>query len=87
MKELGIDISKHSSKSIDRDRLAKYDCVISVCSVKTADLCPSTFAGVHQNWNIDCPKGQPIEFFRRRRDEIRTKVEDLAQGNNRHPLH
>lgn len=79
MDELGIDISKQFSKPIDHTKLAQYDFVISMCSVKTADFCPSTFIGTQENWNIDCPKGQPIEFFRRIRDEIKVKIEDLIK--------
>ena len=78
MAESGIDISKHFSKPIDQAKLGEYDTVISMCSVKTADFCPSTFIGTQANWNIDCPKGQSLEVFRRIRDEIKVKVEDLA---------
>ena len=48
-------------------------------AVKTADLCPSTFIGTQANWNIEDPKGQPLEVFRRVRDEIKAKVEELAK--------
>lgn len=79
MQELGIDISKNVSKPIVQNKLAEYDFVISMCSVKTADFCPLTFIGTQENWNIDCPKGQSIEFFRRIRDEIKAKVEGLSE--------
>lgn len=79
MEEVGIDISKQFSKTIDNERLADYDAVISMCSVKTADFCPSTFIGTQANWNIDDPKGQPLDVFRRVRDEIKAKVEELAK--------
>ncbi len=80
MKEAGIDISKQFSKAIDNDKLDDYDAVISMCSVKTADFCPSTFIGTQANWNIDDPKGLPLEEFRRVRDQIKAKVEQLAQA-------
>jgi arsenate reductase len=79
MAEAGVDISKQTSKAIDYDKLANYDAVISMCSVKTADFCPSTFIGTQANWNIEDPKGQPLEVFRRVRDQIKTKVEQLAK--------
>jgi arsenate reductase len=79
MEEIGIDISKQFSKAIDNDKLADYDAVISMCSVKTADFCPSTFIGTQANWNIEDPKGEPLEVFRRVRDEIKSKVEELAK--------
>lgn len=80
MREAGIDISKQFSKAIDYDRLPEYDAVISMCSVKTADFCPSTFIGTQANWNIEDPKGQPIEVFRRVRDQIKDKVQELAKS-------
>lgn len=80
MAESGIDITTHFSKPIDLEKLGKYDAVISMCSVNTADFCPSTFIGTQANWNIDCPKEQPLEVFRRIRDEIKTKVEELASA-------
>lgn len=79
MAESGIDISKQCSKAIDSEKLADYDAVISMCSVKTADFCPSTFIGTQANWSIEDPKDQPLEVFRRVRDEIKSKVEELAK--------
>lgn len=79
MNEAGIDISRQFSKAIEYEKLADYDAVISMCSVKTADFCPSTFIGTQANWNIDDPKGQPIDEFRRVRDQIKAKVEELAK--------
>lgn len=79
MAEIGVDISKQYSKAIDNDKLSDYDAVISMCSVKTAGFCPSTFIGTQANWNIEDPKGQPLDVFRRVRDEIKAKVEELAK--------
>lgn len=63
MAELGVDISKQHSKPIDQEKLANYDAVISVCSVKTADFCPSTFIGTQANWDSIAPKGNLSKFF------------------------
>lgn len=79
MAEAGIDISNQFSKAIDNEKLASYDAIISMCSVKTSDFCPSTFIGTQANWNIEDPKGQPLDVFRRVRDEIKAKVEELAK--------
>jgi arsenate reductase len=79
MTESGIDISRQFSKAIDSEKLADYDAVISMCSVKTADFCPSTFIGTQANWNIEDPKGQPLDVFRRVRDEIKSRVEELVK--------
>jgi arsenate reductase (thioredoxin) len=77
MNEVGIDISGYQSKAINYDRLGQFDVVISMCSVNTADVCPSTFIGTQENWDIDDPKGLPLDFFRNVRDLIREKVEAL----------
>jgi arsenate reductase len=81
MAEAGVDISKQFSKAIDYAKLTNYDAIISMCSVKTSDFCPSTFLGTQSNWNIDCPKGQTLEFFRRIRDEIKSKVVELVEAS------
>lgn len=83
MAELGIDIAGQSSKEIDYENLEKFDAVISMCSAKTADICPSTFVGVQANWNIEDPKGQPPEVFARVRDEIKRRVEWLKTQSSR----
>jgi arsenate reductase len=74
MSEVGVDISDYHSKAIDYDKLGQYDVVISMCSLKTTDICPSTFIGTLENWNINDPKGMPLDFFRSVRDLIREKV-------------
>jgi arsenate reductase len=79
MAEAGIDISNQFSKALDNEKLASYDAIISMCSVKTADFCPSTFIGTQANWNIEDPKGQSLDVFRRVRDEIKAKVEELTK--------
>lgn len=84
MAEAGIDISSHVSKSIDYEKLPGYDAVISMCSVRTSDFCPSTFIGTQEHWEIEDPKGQKIDVFRRIRDEIKDKVEHLARTSRTH---
>ncbi len=79
MAEIGIDISAQFSKAIEYEKLSDYDAVISMCSVKTGDICPSTFVATQANWSIEDPKGQPLKVFRRVRDEIRNKVAELAR--------
>lgn len=82
MQEIGIDIASHFSKPIDYESLGQYDAVISMCSVKTQDVCPSTFIGTQANWHIDDPKGESIDVFRRVRDEIGEKVAALVKSSS-----
>lgn len=79
MAESGIDISGQISTALSDHDLASCDAIISMCSVKTADICPSVFIGTQENWNIDDPKGQPLDIFRRVRDLIRLKVQELKE--------
>jgi arsenate reductase len=83
MSEVGIDISGQHSKAIDTMQLADYDAIISMCSVKTADICPAKFIGTQADWNIEDPWGQPIEVFRRVREEIKDNVDKLAEKRTR----
>lgn len=79
MKECGIDISGHLSKAIDPSSLSRFDMVVSLCHASTADVCPSTFLGAQENWNVEDPWQQPLAQFRLIRDEIRARVEGLAK--------
>ena len=79
MAEAGIEISNNYAKAIDYESLPEYDAVISMCSVKTTDFCPATFIGTQANWDIEDPKGQTLDVFRRVRNEIKSKVEELAK--------
>jgi len=73
MAEKGIDISSHTSKGIQPEKLVKFDYVISMgCSDK--EVCLVNFHGVSRDWKIADPFGHPIEFYREVRDEIEKKV-------------
>jgi arsenate reductase len=76
MAEKGIDISKHQSKGINPQELKDFDVVISMgCSDKR--LCPVNFRGVSADWGIEDPFDQPIEAYRKARDQIEVKVKEL----------
>jgi len=76
MKEIGIDISNQRSKGFDEIRDMKFDYVITLgCD----NIC-SVYPGKHKlNWQIDDPKDKPIEFFRKTRDAIHTKIKELTE--------
>jgi arsenate reductase (thioredoxin) len=58
MREIGIDISSHYSKSIDELSRFEFDYVITVCD-KAREFCP-IFPGATMmlHWNIDDPAAQ-----------------------------
>ena len=76
MSELGYDLSGHHSKSLIEIPGGRYDYVITM---GCGDECPFIPARIHEDWNIADPKGQPLDSFRRARDEIRDRVKELIQ--------
>ena len=80
MKEIGIDISNHRSKSLDEFLSQPFDYVITVCdnANQTCPIFPGKAERVH--WSFEDPaeaKGSEEEIatvFRRVRDEIDLKI-------------
>jgi len=82
MKEIGVDISAHKSKSLDDLASLDFDIVISLCD-QAARSCPVLPGNPERvNWNLTDPaaeKGgeQILPAFRKSRDEIRRLVDDF----------
>jgi arsenate reductase len=80
MAEIGIDISRHRSKSVDEFLDQELDYVITVCDY-AKEVCPVIPAKIERiHWSIPDPvaawgdeKAQ-LEAFRRARDEIRGRL-------------
>ena len=78
MQEIGIDISRHWSKSVDEFAGREFDYVITVCDHANA-ICPVFPGRTHRvHWPFDDPAS--MEDFRRVRDEIRAKVKQFVKG-------
>lgn len=85
MAEIGIDISKQRSKSIEEFRGEKFDYVITVCN-QAAKACPF-FPGENQiHQGFEDPAGyagseeEVLAIFRRVRDEIKSWIEKTFGG-------
>ncbi|MCM8783612.1 MAG: arsenate reductase ArsC [Candidatus Omnitrophica bacterium] len=77
MRELGIDISQQNSKGFNDLTVKNFDYAITLgCK----DICPFVPAEKHIHWDIEDPKGKSIEFFRKVRDELKQKIEDLIKN-------
>ena len=84
MRELGIDISGHRSKSVDEFAGQEFDYVITVCD-NANERCP-VFPGKTQrvHWSFDDPaaaegsEAERLAVFRRVRDEIRGRLREFA---------
>ena len=76
MKELGIDITKHYSKSVHQIPQEKYDAIVTM---GCGDACPHLPAKLRIDWNIPDPVVGGAEDFNRVRDLIQEKVSKLLQ--------
>ena len=89
MREIGIDITKHRSKSVDEFAGQEFDYVITVCD-NANEHCP-IFPGNTQriHWSFDDPAAaegdddRKLAVFRRVRDEIRHRLRLFAAAADR----
>jgi arsenate reductase len=79
MRELGIDISGHRSKSVDEFIGQEFDWVVTVCD-NAKESCP-VFPGKtrHIHWSIEDPaiegsEERRLAAFRRVRDELQERL-------------
>ena len=77
MKELGIDISKHRSKSVDEFAEQSFDYVLTVCdhAKETCPIYPGHTNRLHHRFEdpgaVEGSEETRLEVFRKVRDEIR----------------
>lgn len=77
MKELGYDLGKHKSKSLQEvEQFAPFDAVITM---GCGDACPWMPAKTFIDWEIPDPKNLPPDEFNKVRDGIRDKVKSLLE--------
>ena len=85
MREVGIDVSAHRSKSVEEFVGEDFDYVITVCDVARA-ACPRFDRSRRQlHWGVTDPAELEaagvvsIEAFRAARDEVRVRVEEFIR--------
>lgn len=77
MKEVGYDLSAHRSKSLEEvKQQAPFDAVVTM---GCGDACPWMPAKQFVDWQIPDPRHMTENDFRKVRDEIRQKVQELLQ--------
>jgi arsenate reductase (thioredoxin) len=83
MRELGIDISNHRSKSIDEFAEQEFDYVITVCdnARQNCPVFPGSARYIH--WSIEDPAAQGSDdelatIFRRTRDDLATRIQSFV---------
>lgn len=87
MKEIGIDISRHRSKSVDEFVGQPFDYVVTVCD-NARDTCPVFPAGTERiHWSFEDPAAiegteqKRLEAFRRTRDLIHERVKTFYRDH------
>jgi len=85
MKDLGIDITGQSSKTIASLGDRRFDWAITVCD-NANEACPIFPGGTRRlHWSFDDPSAatgsdeQRLAVFRQVRDEIRAKIEEFLK--------
>jgi arsenate reductase len=91
MREVGIDISGHRSKSVDEFAGQGFDYVITVCdnAKESCPVFPVKTKRIH--WSIEDPAAaqgseqERLAAFRRVRDELRARLQAFAKGDVEKP--
>lgn len=85
MHEIGIDISRQRSKSLDEFAGHEFDCVITVCD-NARESCPVFTAGtkrIHCSFEdpaaVSGSEDERLAAFRHIRDELRSRLRDFAR--------
>jgi len=76
MREVGYDLSKHGSKSLNEIPSVEYDVVVTM---GCGDECPAVLAKQREDWDLPDPKALPLSEFRRTRNLIESKVKEILQ--------
>jgi len=74
MAEIGIDITGQQPKVLTTEAVIESDAVITM---GCGDACPFLPGKRYEDWVLEDPAGQDIDFVRKVRDEIKGRVEAL----------
>jgi arsenate reductase len=74
MHEVGYDLTVHESKALDRFNHSEVDVAVTV---GCGGACPLVKARRREEWSIPDPKELPDDEFRKVRDLIEQKVQEL----------
>jgi arsenate reductase len=86
MEEIGIDISKQTSKSVNRFVKKRFDYIITLCD-DAAKSCPNfPGAGKRYHWSLEDPAAaigtveERLAVFRKVRDKLKIKIEEFLRS-------
>jgi arsenate reductase len=75
MREVGIDISQRKPKKLDLEMQLHANWAITL---NCGDACPYVPSMV-EDWDVDDPRGRPVDEVREIRDDIERRVIDLIE--------
>ncbi len=87
MSEIGIDISRHRSKSIEEFAGQNFDFIITVCdnAKETCPIFPGSATRIHQSFTDPPPETvgdeeSRLKIFREVRDQLREWLNDFVRS-------
>src|SRR4029079_1571770 len=80
MRELGIALSDRTPQLLTRELAEEADVVVTM---GCGDECPYIPGRRYLEWDLEDPKGRPLEEVRATRDEIAERVSDLVSELDR----
>ena len=80
MRELDIDVSDRVPRALTRELAEQADVVVTM---GCGDECPYIPGKCYVDWELEDPKGRPVEEVRATRDDIDRRVRGLVQELDR----
>jgi protein-tyrosine-phosphatase len=80
MRELGVDLADRVPQLLSRELAERADVVVTM---GCGDACPYIPGKRYLDWELADPRGRPLDEVRRIRDEIATRVAELATALDR----
>ena len=75
MHELGIDLAGRTPRGLTRELAEQADVVVTM---GCGDECPYVPGRRYLDWELEDPRGRPVEEVRATRDEIAARVRELV---------
>ncbi len=82
MAELGLDLRDQTPKQLTRELAEWADVVVTM---GCGDACPSIPGKRYLDWELEDPKGQPLDAVRATRDDIARRIDGLLAALNATP--
>ena len=78
MSEKGISLDGQDSKGLEAIDWQQVDVLVNMAAWPTGSIVPG-FTGRRMQWNVRDPFGEPLEVYRKVRDELEWRVRTLVE--------